>query len=44
MIRAYQKGVIDSILNDGQIRGSPTIDSLATYVDGISLTYGESPR
>ena len=42
MIRAYQKGVIDSILNDGQIRGSPTIDS--NYVDGISLTYGESPR
>ena len=41
IIRTYQKGV-DSILNDGQIRGSPTIDS--NYVDGISLTYGESPR
>ena len=42
MIRAYQKGRIDSIRNDGRIRGSPTIDS--NYVDGISLTYGESPR
>ena len=42
MIRAYQKGITDSILNDGHIRGSSTIDS--NYVDGISLTYGESPR
>ena len=42
MIRAYQKGIVDSILNDGHIRSSPTIDS--NYVDGISLTYGESPR
>ena len=42
MIRAYQKGRTDSIHNDGGIRGSPTIDS--NYVDGISLTYGESPR
>ena len=42
IIRAYQKGIPDSIFNDGGIRGSPTIDS--NYVDGISLTYGESPR
>ena len=42
MIRAYQKGIVDSILNDGRIRAFATIDS--NYVDGVSLTYGESPR
>ena len=41
MIRAYQKGAIDMIIT-GAIRGSPTIDS--NYIDGISLTYGESPK